>query len=260
MNKAKRFGQHFLIDQQIIQKIIAVVAPKESDHFLEIGPGKGALTAKILPLVKRLDVVEVDRDVIPALEQKCKTLGNLHIHIADILQFDLNNLQIVSSDKKKIRVVGNLPYNISTPILFYSIKNINKLNDLYFMVQKEVAERIAADHGSKIYGRLSVMLQYYFQTSILFNIPPTAFSPSPKVNSSFIRLTPRVKNLEAIDQESFANIVRTAFSKRRKTIQNSLKEIINNSQLENLGIDPNARAENLSVENFIAISNFLTQK
>lgn len=257
MNKTKRFGQHFLADEQVIQQLIRIVAPTNQDHFVEIGPGQGILTTALLPNVKQLDAIEIDRDLIPLLQRRCRDIGdNLKIHNIDILQFDLAALPIVSNEQK-LRIVGNLPYNISTPILFYVIKNIRKIKDLYFMVQKEVAERIVAPPNSKTYGRLSVMLQYYFDAALVLDIPPEAFNPPPKVHSSFIKLIPREIINAAKNPEQFATTVKMAFSQRRKTIYNNLKMVITEQQLKALAINPKARAENLTVDDFVAISNSL---
>lgn len=247
----KHFGQHFLHDQNIIAKIIAAINPKEGEHFVEIGPGLGALTTHVLPLVKNIDVIEIDRDVIPQLQANCKDLGDLRIHQQDVLTFDFASLHF-----PKIRLIGNLPYNISTPLLFHINKKINKIKDMHFMLQKEVAERICAKPGNKIYGRLSVMVQYYCEAELLFTLGPGAFTPPPKVDSAFIKLIPRTKHIpEATNEKLFADVVAQAFSQRRKTIANSLKKFVTLAQLEKLEIDPKLRAEDLSVADFVMISN-----
>ncbi|MBU0744024.1 MAG: 16S rRNA (adenine(1518)-N(6)/adenine(1519)-N(6))-dimethyltransferase RsmA [Gammaproteobacteria bacterium] len=248
--KKKSLGQHFLHDQNIINQIIKLVAPKPSDNLIEIGPGAGALTTKLLPLVESLDVIEFDQRIIPTLEKNCSYSPKLHIYNKDVLKFDFSQLS------PPLRLVGNLPYNISTPLLFYLLKNINMIKDMYFMLQKEVAERIAAPPGSKTYGRLGVMLQYYCETNLLLHIGSGAFSPPPKVSSAFIRLTPRKNHkIIALDKEKFSEIVRFAFGQRRKTIANSLKKLISASQLEEIGINPISRPEQLSVDEFVLISN-----
>ena len=248
--KKKYLGQTFLHDQNIIDQIIKFVAPKKSDNLIEIGPGAGALTTRLLPLVDKLDVIELDKDIIPILEKNCNRSPKLHIHVEDVLKTDFTLF------KAPLRLVGNLPYNISTPLLFHLIKNIGAVNDMHFMLQKEVAKRITAKPGSKTYGRLSVMLQYYCETKILLKIGSGAFSPPPKVDSAFIRLVPHKKiTLKASDENRFAHIVRDAFSQRRKTIANSLKKQISREQLETIGIDPTSRPEQLSVQDFVLISN-----
>jgi 16S rRNA (adenine1518-N6/adenine1519-N6)-dimethyltransferase len=248
--KKKSLGQNFLHDQNVIRKIIALVAPKESEHLIEIGPGSGALTTRLLPQVSALDVIELDQDVIPSLEKNCNYSPKLHIHIADVLEFDFQQF------RSPLRIVGNLPYNISTPLLFYLLKNVAVIQDMHFMLQKEVAERIVAVPGTKTYGRLSVMLQYYCETKLLLHIGSGAFTPSPKVESAFIRFIPRNSRVVAASDESnFGNVVRLAFNQRRKTILNSLKKQVTALQLENIGVNPKLRPEQLAVDDFVRISN-----
>jgi len=247
----KRFGQHFLTDQSVIEKIILAVMPKKPDHIVEVGPGLGALTQHLIEQVSELDVIEIDRDVIPKLQQLCQNLGLLHVHQADALTFDFTLLQ-----KEPLRLVGNLPYNISTPLLFHLFDYCSIIKDMHFMLQKEVVERMTAQIGIKDYGRLSIMTQYYCQAELLFDVPPEAFSPPPKVNSSVIRLVP-YKSLpyRANDMARFSNIVRLAFNQRRKTIRNCLKNLFNDEQLNEAGIEPNIRAEKISVEQFVRLAN-----
>jgi len=253
--KKKSLGQHFLHDQNILRKIVELIAPNPHDNLIEIGPGAGALTTKLLPLVNSLDVIELDQDIIPELEKNCGHNQKLRVHLIDVLQVDFTQF------KAPIRLVGNLPYNISTPLLFHLIKNIKiaatypLIKDMHFMLQKEVAERITASPGSKIYGRLSVMLQYYCEVKLLLHIGSGAFFPAPKVASAFIRLIPR-KNPAVIasDENKFSDIVRDAFNQRRKTIANSLKPYLTASQLEQIGINPELRPEQLSVEEFVKIT------
>ena len=250
----KRFGQNFLQDREIIRKIAQVIYPQKSDKLVEIGPGLGALTLELLPLVDSLDVIEFDRDIIPKLKENAAQYADiLHVHQADVLQFDFASLYL---NDNKLRIVGNLPYNISSPILFHALKFISIIKDIHIMLQQEVAERIVASPGGKDYGRLSVMVQYHCRGEMLFNISPKAFFPEPKVNSSFIRLTPLEKKaFLAKNFIVFETIVREAFNHRRKTIRNSLKNIISESDLELLGIDSNRRPEELSVDDFVRISN-----
>lgn len=247
----KRFGQNFLHDRNIISKIIRVIDPKPTDHFVEIGPGQGALTKELLPLVAKLEAVELDRDLIPVLTANCKEFSNLTIHQADALVFEVKELGTDS-----LRVVGNLPYNISTPLIFHFLGQLSKIKDLHFMLQKEVAQRIAAVPGNKEYGRLSVMVQYFCQPELLLAIKPAAFFPVPKVDSCFIRLTPhQVLPCQARDLALLTEVVRQAFGQRRKTISNSLRGIVTREQLISLEIDPMLRAENLTVADFVKIAN-----
>lgn len=253
LSRQKKFlGQHFLHDARILEQIVSFIAPQPSDHLVEIGPGDGALTTKLLGLVNSMDVIEIDREIIPSLEKNCENQGNLSVHRTDALQMNFG--QLVSP----FRLVGNLPYNISTPLLFRTIDNINLITDLHFMLQKEVAARIVAVPGTKIYGRLSVMLQYYYEVKLLLHVAPQAFFPPPKVNSAFIRLTPRkCHSVTAQDEKLFSDIVRAAFNQRRKMIINSLKQHITAAQLEQAGIDPRSRPEQLPAEDFVLLSNQL---
>lgn len=251
MRPKKRFGQNFLHDKHCIKTIITAIAIKSDDCIVEIGPGLGALTQELLLQVKYLDVIEIDHDLIPKLINKCEGLGELQVHQADVLYFDFSTVARFD----KTRVVGNLPYNISTPLLFHLLKFSDLIQDCHFMLQREVAERITADPGSKIYGRLSVMIQYYYEPKILFQVKAGSFTPKPKVDSSFISLIPRERELRANDPERFAQIVRLAFNQRRKTIKNSLAEIVSPAMLHTLGINPKMRPEELMVEDFVRMSN-----
>lgn len=252
----KRFGQNFLHDANIIHKIVSVINPKPGQHIVEIGPGKGALTKHILPLAKKLDVIEIDRDLILPLEKECQSLGELHIHQADALDFDFS---IFSKGSEKIRIIGNLPYNISTPLLFHLITFNTIIDDMHFMLQKEVVNRICAKPGNKIYGRLSVMIQYHCETERLFDVPPSCFYPIPKVDSAIIRLKPNeTLPLDQIQYKQFSAIVKKAFGHRRKTLANSLKDIISSEQWNKLGIDRTLRPEQLSVTDFIQLAKTKT--
>lgn len=249
----KRFGQHFLRDQTIIQRIITALGAKPGEPVVEIGPGLGALTTELLPRIGRLEVVEFDRDLIPELTARCKGLGELIVHQADALKFDFGK---VATQAASLHLIGNLPYNISTPLIFHLLENTAAIKDMLFMLQKEVAERIVAHPGHKDYGRLSIMVQYFCQTEILFSVPPAAFNPPPKVNSAVIRLIPyRQLPFIAQDFERFAEIVRLAFGQRRKTLRNSLQTLVSKEQLQKIGIDPELRAEKLSVEDYVKIAN-----
>lgn len=249
----KRFGQNFLQDRNVVGRIVRAIAPVPGQHLVEIGPGKGALTEQLLPVVGVLDVVEIDRDLIPLLVQHCAGMGQLTVHEADALKFDFSTL--VKTDEK-LRIVGNLPYNISTPLLFHLLDFIDVIDDMYFMLQKEVVERMVADHGSKTYGRLSVMLQYHFQIAKLFDVGPGAFFPAPAVDSSIVRLRP-LKNREilATDYRLFSTLVNHCFCHRRKVLRNTLKEWLNEEDILAIGIEPTARPETLTVAQFVRLSN-----
>lgn len=247
----KRFGQNFLSDNFYIEKIIAAIAPKNTDHIVEIGPGLGAITEHLVTKAKALDVVELDRDLIPRLEKRFSDITNFTIHQNDALKFDFT--QLPNSDEK-IRVVGNLPYNISTPLIFHLLEQKHVIEDMYFMLQKEVVERLCAAPATKQYGRLSVMAQYFCEASMLFVVPPGAFSPAPKVDSAIVRLKPHatIKN-PVKDPKVLGKIVTAAFNQRRKTIRNSLKDWLTIDDFEQLGLSPTERAERLSLDNFIQI-------
>jgi 16S rRNA (adenine1518-N6/adenine1519-N6)-dimethyltransferase len=248
----KRFGQHFLHDPSVIGRIIAAVDPRPGEHLVEIGPGRGAITAGLLAAAGRLDAVELDRDLIEPLTTRFAAAG-LRLHQADALRFDLGAL--VPSGER-LRLVGNLPYNISTPLLFRFLDQADCLADMHLMLQREVAERITAEPGSKVYGRLSVMVQAWCRAELLFLIRPGAFLPPPKVDSAFLRLVPHRPLPHPIDApDSFARLVAQAFSQRRKTLRNCLKGLISPERLAALGVDPGARAEELSVETFVRLAN-----
>lgn len=251
----KRFGQHFLCDPTIVDRIVAALAPKTTDHLVEIGPGQGAITLPIIKQIKQLEVVELDRDLIPELKERIGSRGNLIVHEADALKFDFAQLK---NSTKKLRVFGNLPYNISTPLLFHLLTFTDIISDMLFMLQKEVAERITADVDTEHYGRLSVMMQYRCAGQLLFDVPPEAFFPPPKVQSSIIKLIPFVTlPVIANNEETFSAVVKQAFEMRRKTLRNSLKRLVDDTVWEKSGINPQRRAENLSVAEFVTISNYL---
>lgn len=248
----KRFGQNFLADALIIQQLINTIQPKQSDHLIEIGPGLGAITLPLLPLVNKIDAIELDRDLVPLLTNKTKGIGNLIIHQQDALSLALNQF---TEESHSVRVVGNLPYNISTPLLFHLFEQKIFIKDMHFMLQKEVAERLSAEPGSKQYGRLTVMAQYHCEVEVMLTVPPHAFNPAPKVDSAFVRLTPISPPLPANDLKKLESIVKKAFAKRRKTLFNTLKESITKERLLSLNIDPNQRPEQTTIENFVQISN-----
>ena len=238
----KRFGQNFLTDQKIIDQIIATIAPKHDDNILEIGPGQGAMTLPLLERVDKLSVIEIDRDLIEILESYNKS--NLVIHQGDALNFDLDQFN------PPIRVVGNLPYNISSPILFHLLENRDKVIDMTFMLQKEVVERMSATHGSKIYGRLSVMMQAFFEVELIFVVPPESFDPAPKVDSAIVYLTP-LKVCKVDNIEIFEQVVKAAFAHRRKTLRNCLKSLLTQDQTQ---VDLSQRAEMLDIDTFITLA------
>ncbi|MEY2928943.1 MAG: S-adenosylmethionine-6-N,N-adenosyl (rRNA) dimethyltransferase [Pseudomonadota bacterium] len=247
----KKFGQNFLKDAAIIHSIIQSINPLPNDLLIEIGPGLGALTKPLLEKTNRLLAIELDRDIVSWMENEYSK-KNITIFNEDVLNFNFNQFD------QKIRIVGNLPYNISTPILFKCIDNILNIKDLHFMLQKEVVDRMIAIPSSPEYGRLSVMLQYYFAMEHLVDVPKESFEPEPKVESSFVRLIPYEQYpFIANNIEQFARIVKEAFSQRRKTIRNTLKSFISENDFEKIGINPQLRAENLSVSDFVKISNYL---
>jgi 16S rRNA (adenine1518-N6/adenine1519-N6)-dimethyltransferase len=249
----KRFGQNFLHAPHFVRSCINAIAPQPDDHMVEIGPGLGALTEPLLQSVKHLHVVEIDRDLIARLRQRFPP-ERLTIHEGDALKFDFGQLGT------KLRVVGNLPYNISTPLLFHLAQYAANIRDMHFMLQKEVVQRMAAEPSTDHYGRLSVMLQYRFFVDHLFDVPGGAFNPPPKVTSAFVRLAPLVPlPWPARDESIFATIVASAFSTRRKTLRNALRPHMDTADFEALGIDPILRAENLGVEQFVRIANHVAE-
>jgi len=250
----KRFGQHFLVDRDVIARIVAEIDPRSGDHMVEIGPGLGALTGPLLQRVDCLHVVEVDRDLAGRLRETYPP-GRLSVHECDALRFDFSTL------RSPLRVVGNLPYNISTPLLFHLAQWAGRSADFHFMLQQEVVDRMIATASEPEYGRLSVMLQYRFRLERLFTVSPEAFQPSPKVRSAVVRLVPRAAGeLEALDQVGFSSVVAKAFSMRRKTLRNALSGLISESELRELGVDPGVRAEALPVAAFVTIANRVLRK
>ncbi len=251
-NIRKRFGQNFLVDNNIINKILDLIEPKKHDHFIEIGPGMGALTFPILDRIKHLDVIEIDRDLVKKLREHSQA-DQLSIHSADALKFDFNSL---CHQGQKLRLMGNLPYNISTPLLFHILNYSNTFHDLHIMVQKEVGDRICSEPNNKTYGRLSVTIQARCKTSKLFDIKPTAFYPRPKVNSSMVQLIP-YQSISKQQEQQLDRVVQLAFSKRRKKIKNALDGLFKIEDLKLLEIDPENRPENLSVKDYINLSKIL---
>ncbi len=250
----KRFGQNFLSDQNIIRKIIAAIAPKPGDLLVEIGPGLGALTEPLLAVSEHLHVVEIDRDLIARLKEKHDP-AHLTIHEGDALKFDFATLGA------PLRVVGNLPYNISTPILFHLASYAERVRDMTFMLQKEVVQRMVAEPGSEEYGRLSVMLQYRFNMASLFDVPPGAFRPAPKVTSAIVYLQPRpAAECTCRDEALFGRIVTAAFGQRRKTLRNTLRDWMDDADFAALGIDPQARGETLAVADYVRMADHLASR
>jgi len=248
----KRFGQHFLRDRHVIDQIIEAMALHASDHVVEIGPGQGALTRALARRMSHFEAVEFDRDLISPLQSEFPS-SKLTLHQADALKFDF--CQLAKNDQK-LRLVGNLPYNISTPLLFHLLDQAGCIEDMLFMLQKEVVLRLAAVPGKKDYGRLTVMIQYRCQVEKLFDVAPSAFSPPPRVESSMVRLIPHsAPPVEVKDEATFARVVRAAFASRRKTLRNNLKGLLEAGELSALGVDPTRRAETLTLAEFAALSN-----
>ncbi len=249
----KRFGQHFLVDRSVIARIIRAIDPRPGEHIAEIGPGLGALTVPLLEHVGHLHVVELDRELCDRLRERYPA-ERLSVHQADALRFDFARLPA------PLRIVGNLPYNISTPLLFHIANSADRCSDLHFMLQQEVVDRMVARPSHPDYGRLSVMLQYRFRMERLFTVPPEAFRPVPKVHSACVRLVPLPsQERKALDELEFARVVFKAFSMRRKTLRNAFRGLIPELELAALGIDPGARAQTLPVGDFVKIANRLAE-
>jgi len=249
----KRFGQNFLVDDQIIDRIIRAIQPGVSDNIVEIGPGQGAITGPLLTSAGSLQTVEVDRDLARILSSRFGDNPGFRLHLGDALNFDFGLL----ADRGPLRVVGNLPYNISTPLIFHLLKYAPYIRDMHFMLQKEVVSRMAAGPGNKTYGRLSVIVQYHCTVTDMFTVPPTAFRPVPKVDSAIVRLTPRGEDSgieKATDLSFFYTLVKTAFQQRRKTLRNTLKSL---SLSGEPSVDMSRRPETLSVNEFVRLSNEL---
>ncbi len=247
----KRFGQNFLTDQAIVNSLIDAINPKVEEIIIEIGPGLGALTKPLLKKINHLHVVEIDRDIVSWMQNEYAK-NTVTIHNVDALKFDFTQLG------KSLRVVGNLPYNISTPILFHLLDNVSHIIDMHFMLQKEVVERMVALPSTPAYGRLSVMLQYHLAMEYLITVPPEAFEPAPKVESAFVRCVPHATlPYVANDEAHFAKVVLAAFGQRRKTLRNTLKGLLDDDGFAALNISSQLRAENLNVAQFVAISNYL---
>ncbi len=253
----KRFGQNFLQDDNVISGIIGAIAPRPGQKLVEIGPGLGALTEHLLAGAGELDVVELDRDLIPILRtQFFRYEDKFRIHQGDALKFNFSDL---AETDKPLRIVGNLPYNISTPLIFHLLSFGAQIKDMHFMLQKEVVQRLAAAPGDKNYGRLSIMAQYFCQVDNLFEVPPEAFDPQPKVDSAIVRLIPHATLPVIADSEKdLTDLVRTSFSQRRKTLRNNLKKMLPSAAIEAAEIDPSIRPENLSLAEFVKLANLYT--
>ena len=245
----KRFGQHFLIDRACIGRILDAVDPKHDEHVVEIGPGLGALTQGLLERVDHLDVIEIDRDLAQRLATRFPP-SRVRLRVEDALRVDYRALG------ERLRIVGNLPYNISSPLLFRLIENAAAIVDIHVMLQKEVVDRMSAAPGSRDYGRLTVMIGYRFHVERLFRVGAGAFRPQPKVESAFVRLRPRMPLAwQARDERLFARIVTAAFGQRRKTLRNALAKLVSEDQLRAAGFDPQSRGETLSIEQFVTLAN-----
>ena len=254
----KRFGQHFLHDRAVIARIVAAIQPRETDTIVEIGPGRGAITEPLLQAAGRLQVIELDRDLIDPLREHCREAGELTLHNADALQVDFCRLTGAAAP---LRVVGNLPYNISTPLLFHLLSQARCISDMHFMLQREVVDRLAATPGSRQYGRLSVMVQYRCRVTRLFAIGPGAFQPPPRVESAFVRLEPYRELPVAIRDEAVLEaLVRLAFAQRRKTLRNAVRGMLEEEAIRSLGIDPSVRAEMLGLGEFAALANLAASR
>ena len=248
----KRFGQNFLVDSGIIAAIVSAIGPQKDQILVEIGPGLGAITEPLMARLDHLHVVEIDRDLIARLKKQ-HTPERMTIHEGDALNFDFATIG------KDLRLVGNLPYNISTPLLFHLASYVGIVHDMHFMLQKEVVERMVAVPGETDFSRISVMLQYRFHIEWLIDVPPESFDPPPKVQSAFVRLIPKdISELNAKDPAKFAQVVQTAFSQRRKMLRNTLKSILSDAGFAELGIVPTCRAEDVTVEDYVRIANYLT--
>ncbi|HMB56148.1 MAG TPA: 16S rRNA (adenine(1518)-N(6)/adenine(1519)-N(6))-dimethyltransferase RsmA [Arenimonas sp.] len=252
----KNLGQHFLTDRSVIDNIVHALNLKPGDNLVEIGPGQGAITFPLLKKHGALTVIEFDRDLITPLMEASEGIGDLAIIHKDVLKVDFAKL----AGDGRVRLVGNLPYNISTPILFHVLEHAEAIVDMHFMLQKEVVDRMGAEPGSKVYGRLSVMLQAVCQVTPLFTIGPNAFRPPPKVDSAVVRLVPKpADQIGIVDPALFEALVRNAFGQRRKTLRNAVQQLCSGDDIAAAGLRPDARAEQLPVSDFIALANHLAK-
>jgi 16S rRNA (adenine1518-N6/adenine1519-N6)-dimethyltransferase len=252
----RRFGQNFLQDGRIIERIVQAIAPRAGQRLVEIGPGLGALTGPLLEAAGRLEVIELDRDLVPRLQQKFSGKGELIVHQGDALEVDLTAM---AQGQRVLRIVGNLPYNISTPLIFHFCRHLNVIQDMYFMLQKEVVDRMTAVPGSKKWGRLSVMVQYDTVPEKLIDVPPQAFHPSPKVNSAVVRLLPK-QEPRPVSREQLETVVATAFNQRRKTLRNALGNLFTVEELEAAQVDPGTRPEQLGLDDYVRLALALSRR
>ena len=257
----KHLGQNFLHDRSVIDKIVQAVDPRPGDAIVEIGPGQGALTFPLLRKHGAITAIEFDRDLHAPLQAAAREHGTLHLIEGDVLGVDFSALSAqLAPPEGKVRLVGNLPYNLSSPILFHALDHAAAVRDMHFMLQKEVVERMAAGPGSKVYGRLSVMLQAYCAVTPLFIVPPGAFKPAPKIDSAVVRLVPKpAESIHVVDRGVFANVVRAAFGQRRKTLRNALNGVADSAQIEAASLRPDARAEQVEVAGFVHLANMLAR-
>ena len=254
----KRFGQNFLHDAGVIHRILRAIHPREGEHLVEIGPGQGALTEGLLGSGARLEVVELDLDLIPILQGRFGQLANFHLNQGDALKFDFSRL---ASGPHSLRVIGNLPYNISTPLIFHLLDSAALIRDMHFMLQKEVVERLAAEPGGGDWGRLSIMVQYHCRVEHLFNVGPGAFNPAPNVDSAIVRLVPHeVLPHPARDPRLLERLVREAFNQRRKTLRNTLKALLPAEAIEAAGVDGSKRPEQLDLAAFVRLADQLAER
>ena len=254
----KRFGQNFLHDAGVIDRILRAIHAKPGEHLLEIGPGQGALTQGLLNSGAQLDVVELDKDLVPILREKFANRDNFTLHQGDALKFDFNTLDV---PPRSLKVVGNLPYNISTPLIFHLLSHAGLIRDMHFMLQKEVVERMAAGPGGGDWGRLSIMVQYHCRVEHLFNVGPGAFNPPPKVDSAIVRLVPHeVPPYLAKDHLLLERVVREAFNQRRKTLRNTLKGLLDSQAIEAAGVDGSLRPEQLDLAAFVCLADKLAEQ
>lgn len=254
----KRFGQNFLHDEHVIARIVRAITPGPGQQLVEIGPGQGALTAPLLDASSQLTGIEIDRDLAAMLRSRFANHPGFNLIEGDVLAVDFATL---ASAPASLRIVGNLPYNISTPLLFHLLQRHHWIHDMLFMLQYEVVQRLAAAPGTHDYGRLSVMMQYYCEVELLFKVPPSAFVPRPKVDSAIVRLTPRRPSpFPEVDEQVLARVVKAAFSQRRKTLRNTLKEVFTAGQLASLPVDTGLRAENLGVDDYVRLALVLNNQ
>ncbi|MCI0666497.1 MAG: 16S rRNA (adenine(1518)-N(6)/adenine(1519)-N(6))-dimethyltransferase RsmA [Methylococcaceae bacterium] len=253
----KRFGQNFLHDPSVVSEILAAIDPKRHEHLVEIGPGTGALTDPLLSRCDCLDVIEIDRDLAAHLKIRFSVSANLNVVCADVLNVRLTDFRKCN---EALRIIGNLPYNISTPLLFHLLEQQSCIQDMHFMLQKEVVDRICAEPGSKAFGRLSIMLQFLCEAEKLFEVSSNSFRPAPKVSSAVVRLTPRSFPEYPVDVDAFKTLVGQAFSRRRKTLRNALKGYLSPEEIASTGVNPSARAETVDIAGFARLSDLYFEK